>query len=182
MAVEDLREADLEARVAEAGRPVVLDFYQESCPPCRALEPRLARVSSESSEVRAYRVDIDRDPAVARRFRVMSLPTLLLVKDGREVARRDGLIRDPELRDLFEGAEASLSGGAATAPGRTPSDLLIDRPSQGYDHGSVSTTKAPVELTIAKAACGCGCAEAGCTCGCASDARGAEDESSSSCC
>ncbi len=51
-----------------------------------------------------YRVDIDRDMAVAERFQVMSIPTVLVIRDGGEVERLDGLIQEPDLAAAFERA------------------------------------------------------------------------------
>lgn len=84
----------------------LLDFYQATCSPCRTLEPRLERIVGEFPEVPTYRVDIDQDLEAARRFQVRSLPTLLLLRGGAEAARLDGLIRDEQIRELFESARA----------------------------------------------------------------------------
>ncbi len=87
---------------------VVLDFYQASCPPCHALEPRLERVAAQyRRRVPVLRVDIDRDMAVAERFQVMSIPTVLILRGGREVERLDGLIHEPDLAAAFERASRS---------------------------------------------------------------------------
>jgi len=95
----------MEAKVLQSAGPAVLDFYQASCPPCRVLEPRLGRVAGEyAGRVPVYRVDIDRDMPVAERFKVMSIPTLLIIRDGREVERLDGLITEADLRAAFERA------------------------------------------------------------------------------
>lgn len=81
---------------------MALDFYQASCPPCRALEPRLERVARQYQDrLPVYRVDIDRDMPVAERF-----PTILVVRGGREVARLDGLITDRDLTAAFDRAAA----------------------------------------------------------------------------
>jgi thioredoxin 1 len=96
---------DVEVKLLRSPGPVALDFYQASCPPCRVLEPRLERVAGEyAGRVPVYRVDIDRDMAVAERFKVMSIPTLLLLRDGGEVERLDGLIIEADLRAAFERA------------------------------------------------------------------------------
>jgi thioredoxin 1 len=105
--IETIRSNDVETRVRQAQGPVVLDFYQASCAPCRTLEPRLERVAEDyAAKVPVYRVDIDRDLEVAKSFHVMSLPTILVVKAGREVIRLDGLIKDQDLRAAFEQALA----------------------------------------------------------------------------
>lgn len=103
--IEALTGAEIESRVCRAPGPVILDFYQASCPPCRVLEPRLERVARRfAGRVPVYRVDIDRDLAVAERFDVMSIPTVLLIRAGDEVARLDGLITDSQLVTTFDQA------------------------------------------------------------------------------
>ena len=104
-AIEVLTRSELESKVFEAPGPVALDFYQASCAPCRALEPRLQRVAQQyASRVPIYRVDIDRDLAVAERFGVQSIPTVLVLRAGKEVERLDGLIREADLAAAFERA------------------------------------------------------------------------------
>lgn len=107
MPVATVTEHDLDNRVLRAPGPVVLDFYQATCPPCRVLEPRLAHVAEQYRDrVSVYRVDIDRDMSIADRFRVKSIPTILVVVDGHEAERLDGLINDSELQMAFERAAA----------------------------------------------------------------------------
>jgi len=94
---------EVESAVRRAQGPIALDFYQASCPPCRVLEPRLERVAQKyAGRVAVYRIDIDRDLPVAERFGVMSLPTVLILKAGKEVERLDGLIAEADLRAAFD--------------------------------------------------------------------------------
>ncbi|HCU95217.1 MAG TPA: hypothetical protein DHU96_21905, partial [Actinobacteria bacterium] len=73
----------------QPGQPyLVLDFWQAACPPCRALEPRLEAFARRHPGVfTAYRIDIDTDQHTPDRFGVMSIPTLLWLRDGTEAAR-----------------------------------------------------------------------------------------------
>ncbi len=81
---------------------VVLDFYQASCAPCRALEPRLeAFARRHAGQVWVLQVDVDEDMETAERYEVRSLPTLIMFRDGAESARLDGLIRDEDLEALL---------------------------------------------------------------------------------
>jgi thioredoxin 1 len=105
MAIADMGAADVESKVLGAQGPAVLDFYQASCPPCRALEPRLERMAAQyADKVPLDRVNIDRDLPVAQRFDVMSLPTVLVFRDGKEIERLDGLVTDAQLKAAFERA------------------------------------------------------------------------------
>ena len=103
--IQLLRPGELTSKVLQARGAVVLDFYQATCPPCRALEPRLERVARDyAGRVAVYRVDIDEDSTVTERFRVNSLPTVLVLRDGAEAERLDGLITEEQLREAFERA------------------------------------------------------------------------------
>jgi len=97
------RLTSLNARVLESEGPVALDFYQASCPPCHVLEPRLRRVAQQfEGRLPVYRVDIDHDLAVAERFAVMSIPTILFLRGGAEVERLDGAVTEEQLRAAFD--------------------------------------------------------------------------------
>jgi thioredoxin 1 len=108
--IKVLTHGELESKVLQAPGPVALDFYQASCAPCRALEPRLERIARKSAgRVPVYRVDIDRDLAVAERFGVRSIPTVFVLRAGKEAERLDGLIREADLAAAFErAAHASI--------------------------------------------------------------------------
>lgn len=101
--IETLTGSEIESNVLQAPGTVVLDFYQASCQPCRALEPRLERVAQQyQGQLRVYRVDLDRDLPVAERFDVTSLPTVLIFRDGKETERLDGLVRESDLAAAFD--------------------------------------------------------------------------------
>ncbi len=103
--IQTLTNSEVESRVLEAPVPVALDFYQTTCPPCRALEPRLRGVAERyTRRLEVYRVDIDRDLEVAERFGVQSLPTVLVFRGGKEVDRLDGLITNDDLEAAFDRA------------------------------------------------------------------------------
>jgi thioredoxin 1 len=101
--IETITSGEVQSKVLEAPGPVALDFYQESCPPCHILEPRLERVAEEYKDrLPVYRVDIDHDMPVAESFGVMSIPTVLVFKSGEEIERLDGLIREKDLEATFD--------------------------------------------------------------------------------
>lgn len=103
--IETVTSEEVQSRVLEAPGPVALDFYQESCPPCHVLEPRLEKVAARYEDrLPVYRVDIDRDMPVAERFEVMSIPTVLVLEGGEEIERLDGLIREKDLEAAFDRA------------------------------------------------------------------------------
>lgn len=91
---------EVDEAIAEA--VVLLDFFQETCPPCHALEPRLeAFARRHQDELSVFQVDIDKNEETPKRFGIMSIPTLILFRDGNEVARLDGLIREEDLEQAL---------------------------------------------------------------------------------
>jgi thioredoxin 1 len=86
----------LRAVRAEPGL-LLVDFWQQSCAPCRKLEPRLEAFAQRHPELTVVRVDIDTDLPLAQQLDVMSIPTVLVLRDGKETARLDGLITDDDL-------------------------------------------------------------------------------------
>jgi len=86
----------------------LLDFWQLSCPPCRALQPRLQAVLHRYPDVRAVRIDVDTDLQAPARFDVLSIPTLLLFRDGTEITRLDGLIRETDIEQALTDATRTL--------------------------------------------------------------------------
>lgn len=97
-------------RSAAHGRPVVVQFHAAWCGPCKALSPQVSRMEAEfAGRVDVWRVDVDRDPAAAREMGVRGVPTLVVLRNGREVARRSGFVAGDGLRRLF-------SAGLGDAP------------------------------------------------------------------
>lgn len=68
--------------IMACGKPVVLDFWANWCMPCRMMSPIFEDVARERPQVVFGKVDVDRDPELAAKFRVMSIPMLAFVKDG----------------------------------------------------------------------------------------------------
>jgi thioredoxin 2 len=79
-------------QVERAQTPVLLDFWAEWCGPCHMLAPTIDQISSElAGKVKVAKLNIDQNPNIANRFGVRSIPTLLILKDGREVDRLVGV-------------------------------------------------------------------------------------------
>ena len=87
--VQNLNEGQFEA-VMRRKKPAVIEFSALWCAPCRVLEPVFKELSKEITEADFYTVDVDRESRLAERFSVMSLPTIVILKDGEEIARIHG--------------------------------------------------------------------------------------------
>jgi thioredoxin 2 len=95
----DLDAAGFAAFVAHAGLPVLTDFWAEWCAPCRTLAPAFAAVAAElRTHLRCVRIDNDAHPQISMRLHLRGVPTLVLFRDGVEVARTTGALDAYALR------------------------------------------------------------------------------------
>lgn len=101
--VTTLGDADFDAALASADRPLLVDFHATWCPPCRALAPSLDRLAvTHADRVQVAKVDIDENPALVERFGISSVPTLLLLRGDELLDRLTGNVGAAELAARVE--------------------------------------------------------------------------------
>ncbi|HSR72535.1 MAG TPA: thioredoxin [Kiloniellales bacterium] len=111
--VAELNEQDFESTLAASHGPVLVDFAAVWCHPCRIQAPVIESLAAESAgRYAVYTLDVDRAPAIARRYGVRSVPTLIVFRDGEERQRLTGYQSAATLRAALDAAAASPATAA----------------------------------------------------------------------
>jgi len=101
----EIKQENFDSFIREADKPVLVDFWATWCGPCRMLAPVVEELANEQQDkLIVGKVDVDNCPDLAQKFGVMSIPTLILFKDGQPVAKSVGYMPKSELEQMVEKA------------------------------------------------------------------------------
>src|SRR5262247_3517636 len=105
MAVGKVSDATFESEVLKATEPVVVDFLAEWCGPCRMIAPALEEIAgSLNGKVKIVKLNVDESPAKAQKYGIMSIPTLMLFKNGELASRQVGAAPKQKLEQWITSA------------------------------------------------------------------------------
>lgn len=100
--VLEVTSENFEKEVLESEKTVLVDFYAEWCGPCKRLSPIVEEVAKEETEVKFVKMNIDNCEDIAIEYQVMSIPTLVVMKNGKEANRSVGLIDKEQVKELIK--------------------------------------------------------------------------------
>lgn len=101
--VTPVNDMSFESEVLQAGTPVLVDFSATWCQPCRAIAPLVDQLAGEyEGRVKVANIDIDESPAVAQKYGIRGVPTLLMFKDGEVVDQQVGAVPKPKIAAMID--------------------------------------------------------------------------------
>jgi thioredoxin 1 len=106
MGVAKVSDSDFESQVLKSAEPVVVDFWAEWCGPCRMIAPALEEIATGAlaGKVKIVKLNVDENPKTAAKYNVMSIPTLMLFKNGEMASRQVGAAPKAKLEQWITSA------------------------------------------------------------------------------
>lgn len=101
MSVIEINKDNFENEVIRSDKPVLLDFWAAWCGPCRMLSPLVDEIAEENPQIKVGKINIDEQSELAERYNIMSIPTLLLIKNGEVTASSIGFKPKEDLEQLI---------------------------------------------------------------------------------
>ena len=93
---------NFEEEVLKSEKPVLVDFYADWCGPCKMLSPIVDQVAEENEDIKVVKVNVDDAQDLAMKYQVMSIPTLVVIKEGKEINRSVGLIDKNQVVNMIK--------------------------------------------------------------------------------
>ena len=90
MSAVNINKSNFHKEVIESERPVLLDFWAPWCGPCRAVVPIVEEIARERDDIKVVKINVDEEQELAREYRIMSIPNLMVMRDGEIVKKASG--------------------------------------------------------------------------------------------
>lgn len=101
MSVITITKDNFQEEVIDSKVPVLLDFWASWCGPCRMVSPIVDEIADERSDIKVGKINVDEQPELASNFRVMSIPTLMVMKDGKITNQAVGARPKGQIEDML---------------------------------------------------------------------------------
>ncbi|RLD42542.1 MAG: thioredoxin [Bacteroidetes bacterium] len=90
--------------IIQGEKPVLIDFSAEWCQPCKMMPPILKEVKNQMGDkIRILKIDVDRNPAIAQKHQIQSVPTMMVFKNGQVVFRQSGVMQAGQIVQMMQG-------------------------------------------------------------------------------
>ena len=102
MNVIKVTDKNFEQEVLNSDMPVLVDFYADWCGPCKMLSPVVEEVAQGNNNIKVVKINVDESQEIAVKYQVMSIPTLVVIKNGNEVTRSVGVVSKSQILNMFK--------------------------------------------------------------------------------
>lgn len=102
MAVIELTQENYQKEVIESDKPVLIDFFAIWCGPCKMVSPVVDEIANERTDIKVCKLDVDKNLDLARTFQVMSVPTLVAIKNGEIINKIVGAMPKAQILKMFD--------------------------------------------------------------------------------
>ena len=102
MEVMKVTSENFEKEVLNSEKTVLVDFYADWCGPCKMLAPVVEEVASEKGDIKVVKINVDDAQDLAMKYQVMSIPTIVIIKNGQEVKRSVGVVSKTDLLEMVK--------------------------------------------------------------------------------
>lgn len=100
MEILKVTNSNFENEVLSSEKIVLVDFYADWCGPCKMLSPIIEEIAKENEDIKVVKINVDNEQELAIQYGVMSIPTVVAIKQGEEINRRIGLVDKKELLNM----------------------------------------------------------------------------------
>jgi len=101
MSVINVNKDNFHGEVVQSEKPVLLDFWATWCGPCRMVAPVLDEIAMERSDIKICKINVDEEAELARAFQIISIPTLVVMKEGKAVRRSVGAASKAKILEMM---------------------------------------------------------------------------------
>lgn len=102
MSVLEVNKSSFEEEILKSEKPVLVDFYADWCGPCKMLAPIVDQIAEEKDDIKVCRINIDENEELAVKYQILSIPTLVVIKNGEESQRMVGLVEKEDILEMIK--------------------------------------------------------------------------------
>ncbi len=101
MSVLHITKENFESEVLKSDKPVIVDFYDVWCGPCKMIAPILEEIAAEREDIKVCKINVDEEPELAAKYQVVSIPSLFVIKDGQVTNQSLGAKPKAQILDML---------------------------------------------------------------------------------